>query len=338
MDANDAKNELIDKYLRGELSGQTLEDFTQNLKNDTSLKQDVELRMLMVQAIQEHGAAQLKNYIRSKTTQKEIMKVSFRAWYYAAAAVGLILVASTVILLNRPRTSAISNEIVAANDSAKQPEMSADKGETGLSPKPETQKIITPDFDNVDDVFDIPAQEQESLGRGEDLNDAVEGNKTAYPDVVIIASNIPVIPIRVESALDKAVVMSNDTEKPAVLRKKSEGTADANISKAPSIDSAIAWQNARTENELYLKESIAKFKLSFVNTKEAQPMVDFNKNQESADIVVYNLPYDNPLILQYNNKYYLKAGEKYYEFKTNKTGKQNVVAVTEPAIIEALNR
>jgi hypothetical protein len=346
MDANDSKHDLIDKYLRGELSAQALDDFTQSLENNSSLKQDVELRKLMVQAIQEHGAVQLKNYIRSKTTQKEIMKVSFRAWYYAAAAVGLILVASTVILLNQPRTTTISNEMVATVDSNSQDTLKKPNTLAHNRAKIEVPTIDAPPRDDEYNFEDpnSPTLHEEGTGGHSDFKntDGIEVGSNSYSDAVIIASNIPVIPIRIESNLDNAMVMSGETIR-ANVRKKSDSKdklGDVNYSKAPSIDSAIAWENTRVSDDDLLKESLAKFKLSFVNTKEALPMVSLNKskNQESTEVIVYNLPYDNPLILNYNSKYYLKAGEDYYEFNINKSGKQNVSAVTELALIEALNR
>jgi hypothetical protein len=70
MDAFNPENELIDKYLRGELQGRELDSFLKTLEHDPILKKDVELQQLMVRGIQERGSAELKRYIKMRSSNK----------------------------------------------------------------------------------------------------------------------------------------------------------------------------------------------------------------------------------------------------------------------------
>ena len=62
-------------------------------------------------------------------------------------------------------------------------------------------------------------------------------------------------------------------------------------------------------NDLETIEKNNHFNLEFKNTKNATPMVStIHTDENNLDLIVYNLPYNNPLIFTYNSKYYLKTG------------------------------
>jgi hypothetical protein len=84
----------------------------------------------------------------------------------------------------------------------------------------------------------------------------------------------------------------------------------------------------------------AKFRLNFYNTQDAKPKIAATKStgSDSYEILVYNLPYDNPIILTYQNKLYLKTGINYYEIDPAISGKQDAKPVTDAAILKVLNQ
>jgi hypothetical protein len=54
--------------------------------------------------------------------------------------------------------------------------------------------------------------------------------------------------------------------------------------------------------------------------------------------MVYNLPYDNPQVLNLSDRYFLKAGDRYYEININRTDSQKVKPVTDTQVLAALEK
>ncbi|MFY7946887.1 MAG: hypothetical protein ACOVQJ_07785 [Bacteroidia bacterium] len=334
MDAFNPENELIDKYLRGELQGRELDSFLKTLEHDPILKKDVELQQLMVRGIQERGSAELKRYIKMRTTQKRVMRVSYKAWYSAAAALAIILVAAVFILVRQnPRGK---NETgMAMNDTANN--------------APKLSPAATDDANNAQDngtiaMTDVPDANQ-STEENAAASDAFFENQLQENEAVAIAMNIPVIPIRILSTT-AAETMSMPPKQLGTRHSKTEGSsADQDESPADSkymIDSNIARSKADIAAALKTQNTVSQFKLSFANTEDAIPQVVVNKRSGNevtlADLMVYNLPYDNPQVLNLSDRYFLKAGDRYYEININRTDSQKVKPVTDTQVLAALEK
>jgi hypothetical protein len=302
----------------------------------------VAFRQMLVQGIQQHGAIQLKNYLRSRTTQKKVMAISFKTWYYAAAAVALLLVSSTAVLwLSQKNEKA--QEIASQNTEKKLPESKNEQSITGETEQP-TDQTTTPESEPAitDDIAANGGSGAAEPQTGtEDLAPAASPTFD-YPDVVIIASNIPVKPIRIESNFDETIAMRKAESRGRIVNPKTPTAADKDgvAEKKSSIDTQRIWTADQMANSEADEEDIERFKLSFANTRDALPQIQLTKDKttNNNELMVYNLPYDNPLILNYDSRYFLKAGDKYYEINMNQTKKQTVTPVTDPTVLAALNK
>jgi hypothetical protein len=340
MEPFDPENDLIDRYLRGELHGKQLDTFMRKLENDPLLKKDVAFRQLLVKGIQEHGAVQLKNYLRTRTTQKRVMLISHRTWYYAAAAVALLLVSSTVVLWYGQSNKNAGSEMAKQDKVGPETENNgATHAPQAVPEPPSVQQYIPPILDDSDSMDNgtYAYNDDREIGTKNLSENKAEDIYSPYPDVVVIASNIPIIPIKVDSELDEQVVMRS-SEAGKIVNPTAKDKKSTSARKPVSIDTAMAWDIASSAEMESIEEQTNRFKLSFVNTRDAVPQVQLSKTNNSNDLTVYNLPYDNPLILSYESKYYLKAGSRYYEINMNQSSKQNVTAVTDAAILSALNK
>lgn len=333
MDAFNPENELIDKYLRGELQGRELDSFQKNLEHDPILKKDVELQQLMVRAIQERGSAELKRYIKMRTTQKRVMRVSYKAWYSAAAALAIILLAAVFILVRQNPAGKNENGL-ALNDT------------TNTAPK---LSPAAPDANNAQGngtiaMTDVPAANQ-MAEENTAASEAFFENQLQENEAVVIAMNIPVIPIRIQSTT-ASETMSMPPKQLGTRHTKTEGNlADQDESPEDSkymIDSNIARSKADIAAALKTQNTVSQFKLSFANTEDAIPQVVVNKRSGNevtlADLMVYNLPYDNPQVLNLSDRYFLKAGDRYYEININRTDSQKVKPVTDTQLLAALEK
>lgn len=322
MDVFNPNNDQIDKYLRGELQGAELDQFIRGIESDAELKKEIEFRKLLVEGIRLHGSIQLKNYIKQRTRHKKGMRITFKTWYYAAAAVGIILIGSIALLMQKSPKNTVN---IAQTDTLfpappTNPEKSTSQSE--IIAKNEDKKTR-----ESTDMDQLPAMETEPWG---------ESDVVDYPaDVVVIASNIPIVPIKIESTIPATEMMSKQT---GTLPGKGKATTPQDSRK---IDSALASaKGAFSTTENYTDE-VARFKLNFYNTNDARPGIvvsKLDKTTNQAEVTVYNIPYTNPLIVEFQNQYYLKTGETYYQIQMNQTTMQTPVRVTDSNILKALNK
>jgi hypothetical protein len=140
--------------------------------------------------------------------------------------------------------------------------------------------------------------------------------------------------------------MSMPPKQLGTRHSKTEGSsADQDESPVDSkymIDSNIARSKADIAAALKTQNTVSQFKLSFANTEDAIPQVVVNKRSGNevtlADLMVYNLPYDNPQVLNLSDRYFLKAGDRYYEININRTDSQKVKPVTDTQVLAALEK
>lgn len=103
MDLDEKDIELIDKYVRGELTGNVLKDFKQRLTSDTAFAEQVGWHEKLVGGIKKQSRKELKAYLQSLDTQvvssikepaseKKVATLTF--WKYAVAAAVALLVAA----------------------------------------------------------------------------------------------------------------------------------------------------------------------------------------------------------------------------------------------------
>lgn len=322
MDVFNPNNDQIDKYLRGELQGAELDQFIRGIESDAELKKEIEFRKLLVDGIRQHGSIQLKNYIKQRTSHKKGMRITFKTWYYAAAAVGIILIGSIALLMQKSPQNTVN---IAQTDTLfPAPPTNSEKAKN-------ESEIIAKNEDNkrkeTADTDEPPAMETEPWSDEKDVD---------FPaNVVVIASNIPIIPIKIESTIPASEMMSKKT---GTLPSKGTETTPQDSKK---IDSALASaKGAFSTTENYVDE-VARFKLNFYNTNDARPGIvvsKLDKTTNQAEVTVYNIPYTNPLIVEFQNQYYLKTGETYYQIQMNQTTMQTPVKVTDTNVLKALNK
>jgi hypothetical protein len=229
------------------------------------------------------------------------------------------------------------------------------KNETGMAMNdtannaPKLSPAATDDANNAQDngtiaMTDVPDANQ-STEENAAASDAFFENQLQENEAVAIAMNIPVIPIRILSTT-AAETMSMPPKQLGTRHSKTEGSsADQDESPVDSkymIDSNIARSKADIAAALKTQNTVSQFKLSFANTEDAIPQVVVNKRSGNevtlADLMVYNLPYDNPQVLNLSDRYFLKAGDRYYEININRTDSQKVKPVTDTQVLAALEK
>jgi tetratricopeptide (TPR) repeat protein len=97
------KDDIIEKYIRGELNGDVLNQFVLELQQNKQLIEDVKLHREMNEFLKDSNAIEFRNtlddiYKKHKKNKKgKIIRLFASRWQYAAAAVLLLLVLSSVL-------------------------------------------------------------------------------------------------------------------------------------------------------------------------------------------------------------------------------------------------
>ena len=68
MKSNETHIELFDQYLLNQLSEEQKRAFEERLSKEPDLKEEFEIHQLLVQGIQFHGKAELKNFLKENAT------------------------------------------------------------------------------------------------------------------------------------------------------------------------------------------------------------------------------------------------------------------------------
>lgn len=81
------KYDLFDRYLRGELNEQELDDFLEKVKSDADFRKALEMHQLIVEGIREHEREELRTYMRDRARVRFMGNPWSKTWTYASAAV-----------------------------------------------------------------------------------------------------------------------------------------------------------------------------------------------------------------------------------------------------------
>jgi hypothetical protein len=103
--------DLIDQYIKGELSGEALDKFKNKLRDDQDFSRKVELQQLLINQIQAERNAELKEYIAQNSKVEYIQNIWGKKWMYASAAI-VTLAAGLYFALQRMESipEIVSNE------------------------------------------------------------------------------------------------------------------------------------------------------------------------------------------------------------------------------------
>lgn len=324
---------LIDKYLRGELNPEELSAFMTKLQTDDDFKKQVELQEQLAAMVYGFGKAQLKQYIRQQTKQRRIFKLSQKTWYYAAASVILVAMMAAIVYVKLNQSGHMENAVAKqwgrTNDSSLTKEdnlaVTTAKGkDKAEEPKPGETAILKEEW-QLPPMDDNPAE-------------AMQGVEEPTPTEadLLIAQNIFVVPINkntkslAESRSDAGV--ESDNMKAAPVRKPERMKAANKQVTEPLKDTTLLAK------QIITKKSVARFSLSFYESKNQNKGYYVIKEPTIYRINFYNMPFGDPLIYEWNNRFFLQSAGVVYELNLGGNDLQNAIPVTDSKIIGLIGK
>ena len=342
MNEFDPNIELIDRYLRGELQGTELETFMTKLQSDSSFKAEFEQREKIASVIYAYGRAQMKQYLKQKTRHRGLFYLSKKSWYFAAASVIIIGFASAILLWKL--NPAVQKDIPFAKT----------KTDTATA-KVTHEETWTGQAKNKISPADT-AQKSEIIAQNTENNNSPElepteeniQSITAAQDPIIIAANVQAV----------AISLYNITDAPKSLKAEAAEIKRARVAEAddqPPVtgQNAKVKQPARTEaaagdyrqtEEIKIRKTPMRFSFTFFETPGNNPMLEIDKYNDMYFVRCYDIVYGNPLVYEYQGRYFLHSGIKAYELKNlpsqngQKVSPTAAQEVTDPYILNLIGR
>lgn len=315
MNEFDPKNDVIDRYLKGELGEAELKAFEDELQRDAELKKILEERRLVYEVIVRYGQVELKHFLRKQTTQRRLLAISKRNIYYAAAAVALILVTTTVVILTLQKQGGQKPTEVAEKYKATEKLKTTEKPEdanANLAELKDTSSIAIAQSDMV-------------------ISDS---------NALLVAANVKVVSIDLGETTDDDAEQETATmsRAPAMAQKfkkeayKAEPRGDKLANGTDSLTLSESAVNKRLQSSIRMN-------MNFYNTASGEKTVVYQIGKSGEpELDIFNLPYDNPLLFADGNNTYLKAGDAYYQIELNAGKIQKVKPVSERKLLKRFNR
>jgi hypothetical protein len=314
MEHLNPQNDIIDRYLKGELGSDELTVFENQLKENNELRAEVEIRRIVVDSIRAYGARELKQFLQQRTKRKSLGFIKINTWYYAAAAVGLILIGSVAAIYVLKQKNSVASEQVAAMEDATDTANTADNNKGN---DPADRKKPNTDIAAADNSPDEITENTTEEGSVQDAN------------AVVIADNISVVSIKINSLTAENVNMRQPTGSQGKSEMEPNATEAATRKDTSKTTTAGAESIKKNEN------TPLRLKLRFLESKTGEATYTYTAGTNTLEL--YNLPVDNPLLFSYQTRYFLKTGNDFYEI-TLKAGTQKAIAITDKALLKALNQ
>ncbi len=301
--------EHIEDYLSGQLSPQDLEAFTKELETNTTLKQEVALGKLLIEAIEKTGELDLKNYLKKNTTAATISKAKYY-WAFGSAAAILIFGVFMYTSSEEPVPSKVEPKSHFGFEELENTTTEAIIAKTNK--KSESKIEQTDQDDSALDSFNYIAQ-----GDNPDYLDEY------IPESRMMLSSNTIIPISIAAVApppvkESTIIYDYSNSKSRALKK--EVFSKNKIASGKDRDSLNAANNAKTK-EIKKQEAQKKytFQVSFYENESDTILLCSSTSEEKVDLEVDNLSPENAVILLYKNTYYLKSGEDFYQIYFNQS-------------------
>jgi len=342
MNEFDPHIDLIDRYLRGELQGAELEAFMTKLQSDSEFKTAFEQQQKLAAAVYAFGHAEMKQYLRQKTQHRGIFNLSKKTWYFAAASVMLIAFSSAIIIWklnqNAENTGIITKTQQDTSVSVKRQDPIVKQ-----EPVKQNKTADTTVFDNV------VINENEIPPTMENTDTTYEAT-VAEPEPIIIASNVQAVAITLVSQTEARKSLKAEASE---MKRARAAEDDLQPESATTGQTAKAKQSGRTDNagsdylqteQTTFKKTAMRFSLSFFETPRKTPKVEIQKYNDMYFVRCYDIVYGNPLVYEWQNRYFLHSGLKIYELLNMpvQNGQNTAIAaaqeVTDPGILILIRR
>lgn len=343
MNEFDPQIDLIDRYLRGELQGAELEAFMTKLQSDSAFNTRVKQQEKIAAAIYALGHARMKKYLAEKTRHRGIFSITKKTWYFAAASVVLVIFATAMLLWKLNPKNQDHTTLVKTDPEVQLPN-GPNKGKTDVA----VNSAVAPKIDTTNSINGSLAQQTEEIGPPA-MEQARDDAQVADADPILVASNIRVVAIQlqpeVSMRLKSLKAEAEEFKQPKLSEAATQSSKTPTASRNKVNSSAEYAESAPKQSDtLKIRKPTVRFSLTFYETPKQTATLEIEKFNDMFFIRCFDIAYGNPLVYEWQGRYFLQTGIKTYELKNlpaqnnQKSAPTAATEVKDPSILNMIGR
>ncbi len=326
MKSNETHIELFDQYLLNQLSEEQKRAFEERLFKEPDLKEEFEIHQLLVQGIQFHGKAELKNFLKENAT------VTFwggniwpKQMRIASVAVFLVFAGlyALVHFYLQPQSQSNNTAIVTENTIEPTVDKTIPTDSNSVPPAPELPNtlsnievmddefpVIEDDYQNPSEEMEMEENKMESEVSGKESMDYQVLKERKLSDTVLLAMNVSVNNYLKENVSIKSTKKSKSPIIPSNAQN-SPLNNNAGQQKLDTLSSAKYETNERKDN---LKKTVgpAKYNVEFWTS----PINFKGYKLINQTLQLYGLNNNQVQLKMLNNQLYLIHKQTVYVLNT----------------------
>lgn len=338
-------SELIDRFLRDELRGEEREIFLRRMETDPAFRLEVESQKLLADAIRLARKNELKRYIAEHAQTRTTRLRPSLVWSLSAAA---SVAAFAVVWFswqhykgNKEQFAMQEVKQEAASDvqgKSENERLQRDRAIARTTPSPTRAEAppttIEPMEFQTEDQEPYPAQEANT---GVSATPPLEAEGSTIQQYVVATI---VVAVADYNTADKELAETESLSRQdiVVTKRVKPASAEGNRStagKASSNQAATAQDDATVQKPTVVNRNSTQsnYTLVFINSQDGILKAQAEKGNR---ILLYNLPYNNPMLITLGGKYYLGTAEQFYSLQPDLPTQQILAPVKDTALLKAL--
>lgn len=333
MSFSEQEIDEIDLYAAGKLKGELLDRFKRRMQADAAFKHEVDVRLLLIAGVREARKQELKEMLRTKTGPMYISSKMFgKRWPMASAAILLLFLGMFFIVENFKNRNAEQGPIATSEKVQQDP---ASTSESLALENTESNKPQNPaQGSSVPQLEPIAAPEQMEVVDAEmaeyDVADYPE-EPPVFDAAAAPESALPPTPQKI--TIDRVVLITDtvlvamawNTQNTNLLQREAK-----TLSKNKNVPATTDAESEKTK-DVYKKEEVA---YNVAVYKDPLRFKGYQLTGFNLKLYDVTMPFS---LLQYNNRLFLKEGDKYFELK-NTAQPLPLVRITDAELIKTLDQ
>ena len=340
-------SELIDRFLRDEMRGEERDVFLRRMETDPAFRLEVESQKLLADAIRLARKNELKRYIAENAQTRTASLRPALVWSLSAAA----SIAAVAVFWFTWQNYTVSKEQFAQQEVKQEapqnapaaPEserMQRDRAIARTTPSPAQAEVPLALNEPADVKEDLEANAPEEGYTEVSAGPPIAPSSTAEESSQSYVVATIVVAVADYNSAEKDVAETESLSRQDVVVTKRVKTSGKESNRAataqPGTSQPVMDQDdAANRKPVTLNRNTeqSNYTLVFINSKDGVQKAQAEKGKR---ILLYNLAYNNPMLIALGGKYYLGTAGQFYLLQPELPTPQMLTPLKDAALIKAL--
>lgn len=337
-------SEMIDRFLRDEMRGEERDVFLRRMETDPAFRLEVESQKLLAEAIRIARKNELKRYIADHTQTRMIRLRPAMVWSLSAAA----SVAAFAVFWFAWQHYDGTKEQLAKQQTQQEsplsapemPEAEANKSDRAIAgntpaPAPSEAPVLVPEI-ATNTIEDVASQEEADDLTGTSSAPSIAEAETASYVVATITVAVADFNTAYKDESEKENLSRQDVVVVTSKRKPAGKEPAKVVTAKPSGNQTAGEQDDATDRQpVAVSRNLDQigYTLVFINSREE---IKKALPEKGNRIQLFNLPYNNPMLITLGGKYYISTAGQFYALQPDLLAPQALSPVKDAGLLKAL--